>query len=52
MSETDQQARKEWSQPMLATYGTIEDITRGCDPKQHGLSDAYAVKAPPIHCAS
>ncbi len=52
MINGDHQAKKEWSQPVLSVYGTVEDITHGCDDKMHGKSDGIALKAPPIQCAS
>ena len=44
--------RKKWAEPALAVYGTVAEITRVCDDKTHGKSDAIALKAPPIQCAS
>jgi hypothetical protein len=44
--------KQEWNAPSIAVYGTVETITQGCDPKRHGPTDSYALKAPPIHCAS
>jgi hypothetical protein len=52
MALDDEQPRKEWFQPVPSVYGTVADITRGCDDKMHGQSDGIALKVPPINCAS
>lgn len=51
-SEEAEVARKQWTEPALTVFGTIAAITRGCTEKAHGPSDAIALKAPSIQCAS
>ncbi len=50
-SQTQEYPRKRWSTPQLATHGTVEEITLGCD-KQYGGSDGYTFMNQPIVCSS
>ena len=45
------QSKKDWMPPRLVVYGSVDQITQGCD-KRYGGSDGFTFLGTPIQCAS
>jgi hypothetical protein len=41
--------KREYSVPRLTVYGTLEELTKGCD-KAWGSSDGFTFQGTPIAC--
>ena len=44
-------SKKDWMMPLLVVYGSVDQITQGCD-KTTGGSDGFTFHGTPIQCAS
>jgi hypothetical protein len=50
-AEDRKQTKQVWSAPVMSIFGTVEDITRGCD-KGFGKTDGVAYTSSRLQCAS
>lgn len=48
---TETETKKAWNPPCLTVFGSVEEITLGCD-KTNGSSDGYTYMGQAIVCSS
>lgn len=47
--QAEKSAKRQYSVPRLTVYGTLEELTKGCD-KEFGISDGFTFQGQAIVC--